>query len=94
MKQDDNVAEGSKHYKESLVSFSTSRSESFFVSRMSFEESFMRKLQRQSRKQLQKLKEEQERLREQQKIVNILLLQFRPLKRIPPFSSPIYFSSF
>jgi hypothetical protein len=42
---------------------------------------------------LQKLEEEQERLREQQKFVNILLLQSRSLEKGPPFFSPIYSSS-
>ncbi len=54
----------------------------------------MEKLQRQYRKKLQKLKKEQERLKEQQKFVNILLLQSRSPKRGLFFPSPIYSSSF
>jgi hypothetical protein len=41
---------------------------------MSVEKSFMENLQRQSRERLHKLKEEQERQREQHKFVNILPL--------------------
>jgi hypothetical protein len=41
--------------------FSTSKLLSFFVLKMSVEERFVEKLQRLSRKKLQKLKEEQER---------------------------------
>jgi hypothetical protein len=41
---------------------------------MSTEKSLVEKLQKQSREKLQKLKEEQKRLREQQKFVNILSL--------------------
>jgi hypothetical protein len=41
---------------------------------MNAEESLVEKLQKQFRKKLQKLKEEQERLREQQKFASILLL--------------------
>jgi hypothetical protein len=39
------------------------------------------------------LKEEQERLKEQQTFANILPLQFRSLERGPPFTFPIYSSS-
>jgi len=41
---------------------------------MNAEESLVEKLQRKSREKLQKLKEEQERLKEQQKFANILLM--------------------
>jgi hypothetical protein len=46
----------------------------FFISKISVEENLVEQLQRQSTKKLEKLKEEQERLREQQKIANILPL--------------------
>jgi hypothetical protein len=46
VKQGDNVLEGSKHYNDYLFLFFTSRLQSFFVSRMSAEESFVEKLQR------------------------------------------------
>jgi hypothetical protein len=59
---------------------------------MSIEESFVEKLQRQSREKLQKLKKEKKRLREQHKFVNILPLQSRFLERGPPFPSPVYSS--
>ncbi len=39
------------------------------------------------------MKEEQERLREQQKFANILPLQFRSPKKGPPFPSLVYYSS-
>ncbi len=55
--------EGDDHKSDSLFSFSTSRFQSFFVSKMSVEESLVEKLQKQSREKLQKLQEEQERLR-------------------------------
>jgi hypothetical protein len=64
MKQVDNISKSGKHQSDSLFSFSTSKFQSFFISKMSAEESFVEKLQRQSRKKLQKLKEEHERLRE------------------------------
>ncbi len=53
----------------------------------------MKKLQKQFKEKLQKLKEEQERLKKQQKFTNILPLQSRFLERGPPFSSPFYSSS-
>ncbi len=46
VKRGDNVLEGSKHYNDYLFLFFTSRLQSFFVSRMSAEESFVEKLQR------------------------------------------------
>jgi hypothetical protein len=64
MKQVDNISKSGKHQSDYLFSFSTSKFQSFFVSKMSAEESFVEKLQRQFRKKLQKLKEEHERLRE------------------------------
>jgi hypothetical protein len=64
MKQGDYVSKGSKHQSDYLFLFSTSMFQSFFVSRMSVETSFVEKLQRLSREKLQKLKEEQERLRQ------------------------------
>jgi hypothetical protein len=57
---------------------------------MSVEKSLMEKLQRQSIEELQKLKEEQERLKEKQKFANILPLQSRSLETGPHFSSPVY----
>ncbi len=85
MKHGDIVLEGDKHQNDSLFLFSTSRFQSFFVSRMSVEEKLVEKLQRQSKVKLEKLKEEQERLRERQKFTNILPLQSRSLERGPPF---------
>ncbi len=64
MKQIDNTLEGGKHYNDSLFLFFTSKFQPFFVSKMSVEESLMENLQRKSKQKLQKLKEEQERLRE------------------------------
>jgi hypothetical protein len=46
MKQGDNASKGGKHYNNSLLSFSTSRFQSFFVSRMNAKKSFMENLQR------------------------------------------------
>ncbi len=66
----------------------------FFNFKMSVEESFVEKLQRQSREKVQKLKEEQERQREQQRFVNILPLQSKSLEKGLPFPSFIYSSSF
>jgi len=60
---------------------------------MSAEESLVDKLQRWSREKLQKLKEEQEGLREQQKFANLLPLQSRFLKRGPPFPPQVYYYS-
>jgi hypothetical protein len=71
MKRGDNVLQGGNHQNNYLFSFSTSKFRLFFVSIMNVEESLVEKLQRPSRKKLWKLKEEQERLREQQKFVNI-----------------------
>ncbi len=65
MKQGDNTSKGGKHY--NFFWFSTSRFQSFFVSKMSGEESFVEKLQRQFREKLQKLKEEQERFQRKTK---------------------------
>ncbi len=93
MKQGDNTSKGSKHYNDSLFLFSTSKFELFFVSKMNVEKSFVEKLQRQSREKLQNLKEEQERLRKQQKFANILPLQYRSLERGSIFSSLVYSSS-
>ncbi len=50
MKWGDNVSEDNKNYSDFLFSFSTTKFHSFFVSRMNVEESFMDKLQRQSKK--------------------------------------------
>jgi hypothetical protein len=61
---------------------------------MSAKESFVEKLQIQFKEQLQKLKEEQEILKEQHKFANILPLQSRSPKRGPPFPSPVYYSFF
>jgi hypothetical protein len=57
MKRGDNASKGDKHYNDFLFSFSTSKFQSFFVSKMSVEESLMEKLQRHSEEKLQKLKE-------------------------------------
>jgi hypothetical protein len=65
MKQGDYVSKSNKHQSDSLFLFSLSRFQLFFVSRMSVETSFVEKLQRPSREKLLKLKEEQEKLREQ-----------------------------
>jgi hypothetical protein len=46
MKQGDYVSKGDKHQSDSLFSFSISKFQSFFVSRMSVEESLVGKLQR------------------------------------------------
>jgi hypothetical protein len=46
MKQGDNISKGDKHQSNFLFSFSTSRFQSFFVSRMSAEEILMEKLQK------------------------------------------------
>jgi hypothetical protein len=46
MKQGDNALKGGKHYNNYLFSFSTSRFQSFFISKMSVEESFVENLQR------------------------------------------------
>jgi len=46
---------------------------------------FVEKLQREFRKKLHKLKDKQERQREQQKFTNILPLQSRSPERGPPF---------
>jgi len=64
MKWSDCVSEGGKHQSDYLFSFSTSKFQSFFVSRMSAEKILVEKLQIQSRKKLHKLKEEQEGLKE------------------------------
>ncbi len=74
MKCGDNISEGGKHQNDYLFSFSTNKFKSFFISRMNVEESLVEKLQRQFRQKLQKLKEEQEKLKEQYKFVNILPL--------------------
>jgi hypothetical protein len=63
MKRGDNTSKGGKHYNDYLFSFSISRFQLFFVSRMNIEESLLENLQRKSREKLQKLKEEQERLK-------------------------------
>jgi len=65
MKQGDYVSKSNKHQSDSLFLFSLSRFQLFFVSRMSVETSFVEKLQRPSKEKLLKLKEEQEKLREQ-----------------------------
>ncbi len=49
MKWDDYVLEGGKEQSASSFSFFTSKSLLFFISRMSVEESFAEKLQRQSK---------------------------------------------
>jgi hypothetical protein len=64
MKWGDCVSEGGKHQSDYLFSFSTSKFQLFFVSRMSVEKSLVEKLRVQSRKKLKKLKEEQEGLKE------------------------------
>ncbi len=74
MKRGDNVLDCDNYQSDSLFSFSINRFQSFFISIMSTEKSLVEKLQKQSREKLQKLKEEQKRLREQQKFVNILSL--------------------
>jgi len=74
MKRGDNVLEGDNYQNDSLFSFSINRFQSFFISRMSTEESLVEKLQKQYREKLQKLKEEQKRLRKQQNFANILPL--------------------
>jgi hypothetical protein len=51
MKWNDYDLEGEKEYNASLFSFSTSKLLSFFVSRMSVEESIVEKLQRLSREE-------------------------------------------
>jgi hypothetical protein len=56
MKSHDCISKGSKQYSDFLF-FSTSRFLLVFVSRMSVEESFVEKLQRQFKEKLQKLKE-------------------------------------
>ncbi len=73
MKQGDNASKGNKYYDSSFL-FSINRFQSFFVSKMSVEESLVEKLQRQFRKKLQKLKEEYERLKKQKKFANTLPL--------------------
>jgi hypothetical protein len=65
MKWDDYISKGDKEQNTSSFLFSTSKSLSFFVSKMSAKESFVENLQRQSREKLQKLKKEQERQRKQ-----------------------------
>jgi hypothetical protein len=50
MKWDDYISKGDKEQNTSSFLFSTSKSLSFFVSKMSAKESFVEKLQRQSRK--------------------------------------------
>ncbi len=92
MKQGDYISKGNKHQSDYLFLFSTSIFQSFFVFIMNVETSFVEKLQRPSREKLQKLKEEQERLRELQKFANILPMQFRFSKRGLPFPYPIYYS--
>jgi len=93
MKRGDNVLESNNHHNDFLFSFSTSMFQLFFVSKMSTKKSFVEKLQVQFKKKLQKLKGEQEKLKEQQKFVNILPLQFRSLERGPPFPSLVYYYS-
>jgi hypothetical protein len=61
---------------------------------MSVEENLVEKLQKRSRVKLEKLKEEQEKLREQLKFTNILHSQSRSPKRGLPFPSLVYSSSF
>ncbi len=73
MKQGEYVLEGDKDQNASLFSFS--------ISRMSVKKSRVETLQRQSTKRLQKLKEEQEKHKKQQKFANILPLQSRSLKQ-------------
>jgi hypothetical protein len=58
MKQGEYISKGDKDQNASMFSFSTSKLLSFFVSKMSVEESFVEILHRQSRERLQKLKEE------------------------------------
>jgi hypothetical protein len=65
MKWDDYISKGDKEQNTSSFLFSTSKSLSFFVSKMSAKESFVENLQRQSREKVQKLKKEQERQRKQ-----------------------------
>jgi hypothetical protein len=57
MKRDDNASKGDKHYNDSLFLFSTSKFQSFFISKMNVEQSLVENLQRQFREKLQKLKE-------------------------------------
>ncbi len=59
---------------------------------MIVEESLVEKLQRQFRKKLQNLREEQEGLKEHQLFANILPLKSRSPERGSPFPSQIYYS--
>ncbi len=59
MKQGEYISEGNKDQSTFSFLFFVSKLRPFFVSRMSVKESFMESLQRQFRKRLQKLKEEQ-----------------------------------
>ncbi len=94
MKRGDSVLEGDNYQNDSLFSFSINRFQSFFISKMNTKESLVEKLQKQYREKLQKLKEEQKRLRKQQNFANILPLQSRSPKKGLPFPSPIYSSSY
>jgi hypothetical protein len=52
MKRSDNVLEGKNHNIDYLFSFSTSKFQSFFVSRMNAKKSVVEKLQRQFKEKL------------------------------------------
>ncbi len=65
IKQDDYILEGDKQQSTFSFSLSTNKFLSFFISKMNVEESFIKKLQRQSKEKLQKLNEEKKKQREQ-----------------------------
>jgi hypothetical protein len=66
MKQDDYVSEGGKQHSTSSFSFSTNKFLSFFVSKMSAEESFVEKLQQKSREKLQNSREQKQKRQNEQ----------------------------
>jgi len=65
IKRDDYILEGDKQQSTFSFSLSTNKFLSFFISKMNVEESFIKKLQRQSKEKLQKLNEEKKKQREQ-----------------------------
>jgi hypothetical protein len=64
IKRDDCILEGDKQQSTFSFSLSTNKFLSFFISKMNVEESFIKKLQRQSKERLQKLNEEKKKQRE------------------------------
>jgi uncharacterized membrane protein YobD (UPF0266 family) len=74
MKRDDCILEGGKQYNTSSILFFANKFLSFFVSRMNVEESFVKKLQTQSKERLYMLREKKKRERKQQTFTNILPL--------------------